>query len=446
MMEEILADLTEERNLLASVIRSEEAWLKVSDQITEGDFTNPINRSLWAIIDEMRQAGILPSPVAISDKLPKEIKEQVEALGGWEYISTLEKIPVESLNVEHYAKALKNFTVLRRGRDAGDQIRSFAEKSEDSSEFLEKVDQIVNEIPGEVGAEITLLGSIVDEFIEDKKINVRKIPGLSTGYPIFDTVTQGLQPGRLYILGARTGQGKSIWCLNLVKALAIDQEIPVLYISTEQTQKDEISRLVSIVAEVPEHSINNGTFALGNEYPERVIYAQDVIKAAPIYFSHDPMFTPEKLYRTIKKYVLVHKVQAVFFDYIRIPVSKISSNNTWALVGDLAYGLKAVASDLDIPIISAVQVNRDGSEAFKTTGEMDGSYFALSDMIEQASSCAMVLRPLNKSEREENPDYEHKRILTFSKNRHGSKSTRILFTIDNSFVKLTELRSLNNGN
>lgn len=443
-MEEILASLQQERNVLASIIQSQEAWLRVSDKLTEEDFTNPINQALWQIVDEMWESGVKPSPVSINDKLPTEIKKQVDELGGWEYISTLEKIPVEPLSVEHPAKELKNLTILRRGRAAGDQIKSFAEKTDSSETFLEKVEEIVNEIPGVVGTEVTLLGSIVEDYIAEKRANPKKIPGLSTGYPIFDSIVQGLQPGRLYILGARTGVGKSIWCLNLVKSLAIDQDIPVLYISTEQTQRDEISRLVSIVAEVPEHYINNGTFIQANDFPERVDEAQDKIKGAPIFFSHDPMFSPEKLYRTIKKYVLIEKVQAVFFDYIRIPVNKVGSSDKWALVGDLAYGLKAIASDLNVPIISAVQVNRDGSEAFKATGEMDGSYFALSDMIEQASSVAAVLRPLNKTEREENPDYESKRILTFSKNRHGSKNTKLLFTIDQSFVKLTELRAIGN--
>lgn len=443
-MDEVLANLTEERSLLASVIRSQEAWLKVSDIVTEADFTNPINSALWVVIDEMREAGLLPSPVSIKDKLPDSIKEQVDALGGWEYISTLEKIPIEPLNVEHHAKALKNLTVLRRGREAGEQIKNFAEQSSSSDAFMEKVEEIVNEIPGEIGPEVSLLGSIVDDYIAEKRANPKKIPGISSGYPIFDSVVQGLQPGRLYVIGARTGVGKSVWCLNLVKSIAIDQGLPVLYISTEQTQRDEVSRLVSIVAEVPEHYIDNGTFIHANDYPERVDNAQEKIKTAPIYFSHDPLFTPEKLYRTIKKYVLVEKVQAVFFDYIRMPVSKVGANNPWALVGDLAYGLKAIASELNIPVVSAVQVNRDGSESFKTTGEMDGSYFALSDQIEQASSVAAVLRPLNKAEREDNPDYEFKRVLTFSKNRHGSKSTKLLFTINNAYVKLTELRAIDN--
>lgn len=442
LVEEKLSDPAEERNLLACTIRSQEAWLRVSNSITVEDFTHPINRALWAVIDEMREGAGVPSPVSVMDKLPSDIKLQVDSMGGWEFIDSLMTIPVEPLGVEQHAKTLKGLTVLRRGRQAGESITKLANQGGPSEPFLQKVDEIVNDIPGEAGTDVILLGSIVSDYIAEKRANPKKLPGISTGYPILDVNIQGLQPGRMYILGARTGIGKSVWCLNLVKKLAIDQEVPVLYISTEQSPTDEISRLISIVADTPEHYINNGTFINMNDYPERVDNAEAKIKIAPIWFKHDPFFTPEKLYRTIKKYVITEGVRAVFFDYIRIPQGSIAAKDKWAMVGDLAYGLKAIASDLKVPVISAVQVNRDGSQEFKATGEIDGSSFALSDMIEQAASVAMVLRPLNHTEQKDYPDHKYKRVVTFAKNRHGSSSDKILYTMEEDYVKLSELKSL----
>src|SRR5665213_1687633 len=440
--EEKLSDAAEERNLIACTIRSQEAWLRISNTITIADFVHPINRQLWSIIDGMREKGEVPSPVSVTDKLSIDIKPMVDALGGWEYIDSLMKIPVDPLGVEQHAKRLHELTVLRRGRQAGESITKLADKGGPSDTFLQKVDEIVNDIPGEIGTEVILLGSIVTDYINEKRANPKKIPGISTNYPILDANIQGLQPGRMYVLGARTSVGKSIFCLNLVKRLAIDQDIPVLYISTEQSATDEISRLVSIVANTPEHYINNGTFVNMNDYPDQVAWAEGKIKSAPIHFSHDPFFSPEKLYRTIRKFVITEGVRAVFFDYIRIPQGNIASKDKWALVGDLAYGLKAIASDLKVPVISAVQVNRDGSEQFNVTGEIDGSAFALSDMILQASSVSMVLRPLNHTEQKDYPDYKYKRVVTFAKNRHGSSSDKILYKMEEKYVKLTELKSL----
>jgi replicative DNA helicase len=441
-MEETLTDTSEERNLIACALKSQEAWIRVSDTVTVEDFSQPLNRCLWGLITEMREAGVNPSPVIIHDKLPQELKQEIDSIGGWSVINALTELPIDPSNVEYHAKKLHELTVLRRGRFAGEKIQDLAIRSSSSDIFLQKVDEIVNDIPGDVTTDITLLGSIAEEYVNDRKGHQQELPGITTGFTALDSITQGLQQGRLYVLGARTGIGKSVFHINLVKQLAVDQGIPVLYISTEQTQKDEISRLLSIVGQVREHMLNNGTFSNSIDQVARMSDAVDAVRTAPIFFSHDPMFSPEKIYRTIKKYVLTEGVKAVFFDYIRIPVSKIGSNDKWAMVGDFAYGLKAIASELNIPIVAAVQVNRDGSQQFRETGEIDGSSFALSDMIEQAASVAMILRPLNKKEKEKFSDNVERRMLTFSKNRHGPKGDKILFTLNDGFVRMQEVERI----
>lgn len=437
-----LVDTSEERNLIACALKSQEAWIRVSDTVTSEDFSQPLNRCLWDLVTEMRGNGVNPSPVVIHDKLPTELKQELDVLGGWSAINALIELPIDPSGIEYHAKKLHELTVLRRGKNAGEKITDLAGKASSSDSFLQKVDEIVNDIPGEVGGDISLLGSIADDYLNERKGHIQELPGIATGFTALDSITQGLQQGRLYVLGARTGIGKSVFHINLVKQLAVDQGIPVLYISTEQTQKDEISRLLSIVGQVREHMLNNGTFNNSIEQVARMNDALAAVRNAPIFFSHDPMFSSERLYRTIKKYVLTEGVKAVFFDYIRIPVSKIGSNDKWAMVGDLAYGLKALASELNIPIVAAVQVNRDGSQQFRETGEIDGSSFALSDMIEQAASVAMILRPLNKKEKEKFSDNIERRMLTFSKNRHGPKGDKILYTLNDGFVRLEEVERI----
>src|SRR5713101_6962945 len=163
-VDERLSDLAEERNLLSCVLRSQDAWLRVSDQLTVDDFTHPINKALWVVLNDAREGNNIPSPVSVYDKLPKEIQEKVDAMGGWDFISKLAEIPVEPLNVENHAKRLNELSILRRGREAGAAIQRLALKAETSEKFLEGVEEIVNEIPGEVGNEVTLLGSIVVDY------------------------------------------------------------------------------------------------------------------------------------------------------------------------------------------------------------------------------------------------------------------------------------------
>jgi replicative DNA helicase len=219
----------------------------------------------------------------------------------------------------------------------------------------------------------------------------------------------------------------------------VDHEIPVLYISTEQTQRDEISRLLSLVSQVPEKSLANGMFAeMENDWDERVVDAIQRVRQAPIYFAHDPFFTLSKLLRVIKKHSIINGVKAVFFDYIKIPTENIASRDKWAAVGDLAYGLKACASDQNLPVITAVQINRDGADSFKFTGEIDSDAFANSDMIAQAMSVGMVLRPLNKEENKEHNWVGEKRILRVTDNRHGPSNYKGLYTFKDDVITLEE--------
>lgn len=438
--EEKLSDSGDERGLLSCVFKSVEAWLEVSDTLSSEDFTNPMTQSLWAIIDNMRNKGIEPDHMEVYEKLPENARAMVDKFGGWNFLQALGNLPAKPSNATHYAQRLRELTVLRRGREAGKEISVKAESGLTANKFMEEAEMLVNDIPGNVGDNVVDLGSIAYDFLKSKIANPAEIPGLSTGYELLDLELQGLQPGRMYVVGARKKTGKSILLLNIMKHMAIDRGIPILYISTEQTQTDEVSRMLSMVSGVPEHYINNGTFAkMTDDSPERVFAAQERLKDAPIKFAYDPFFSLSKLRRTIKKHRVLSNIQCVFFDYIKIPTDAMGGRDKWAQVGDLAYGLKAVAGDQNLPVVTAVQVNRDGAEQMKFTGDIDSDSFANSDMIAQAMSVGMILRPLNADEKKayEFAD-EPKRILKITDNRHGASSYKALFNFKADIITLEE--------
>lgn len=440
-----LRDGGEESRLLAAVYQSESAWLTVSDRVTPEWFAFPANQALWTVLDELRSSKVNPAPLVVYDRLPEGVKKQLDEIGGWTYLESLGTLPMDPSSVDYHAGKLEDLMVLRRGLRAGESISFQAMQAKNKEEYLNKVEEIVSEIPGPITDEVVLLGSIAEDFVKKKAANPKEIPGLTSGYPILDAELQGFQPGRMYVLGARKKTGKSVWLLNLVKHMAVDNRIPVLYISTEQSQEDEVSRLLSMTAEVPERYLGNGTFVDMADYSDRMDFAIEKIIKAPIHFQHDPFFSLSKLRRVIKKYVVLHGVQCVFFDYIKIPSENIGGRDKWAAVGDLAYGLKACASEQNVPVITAVQVNRDGAESFKFTGDMDSDAFAQSDMIAQAMSVGMILRPLNKEEKEEYTFAGEKRILKITDNRHGASSYKGLFAFNNEIISLEERQRLDPG-
>lgn len=433
-----IADSAAERNFLACVIKSEEGWMRVPQNFSGDAFNFDINRILWTTIDHLYSKGAKIDPVTLGEALPEEAQKGFQDLGGWKYIDTLRELPIDPLNVEREAAKLLEYRTRRRVRDAGEKIAGLPNSQDTLPEIKDKIELIVGEIEGTEGLDVTPISEGGFEYIEKKMTNPSEVPGLPSGFERLDKVLQGFQPGRLYVIGARKKTGKSVILLNWAKYLSVDNQVPVLWISTEHSRSDEFSRLLSLTSEVHESTINNGTFSSIPLFVERVSESLERIKGSPFYFCSMPQFSLEKIRRLARKYARVYGVKALFFDYVKSPEGQYGDKE-YQLVGNLAYGLKALAAAEQIPVVTAVQVNREGSNAWKAGEDMDSDYFAGSDRIAQAMSVGMVLRKPNKKECEED---HNRRVLTITDNRHGSSAYKLLLNFDGGIIKMEELAPL----
>jgi replicative DNA helicase len=276
-----------------------------------------------------------------------------------------------------------------------------------------------------------------EEFIAEKIAHPAEVPGLPSGFSELDKSIQGFQGGRLYVVAAPKKTGKSMILLNWAKHLSVDLGVPVLWVSTEHSQTDEYSRLLSLVSEVREMSINNGTFSEIDIHMERVESAVEKIAAAPFYFCSMPSFSVSKIKRLTRKFVRVYGVKALIFDYIKA-VADTANVREWQELGVLADGLKTLASTENIPVLSAVQINREGRAEWKAGGDMNFDYAAGSDRIGQFMSVGMVLRKPTKKEGE----VDNFRVLEVTDNRHGPENYLWLLSFRGEIIQLSEVRPL----
>lgn len=322
----------------------------------------------------------------------------------------------------------------RRIDSAGTKISSYSRDTSGLDKIREKVELAISEIDKELEEEAANIGVNGFSFIEKKMASPKETPGIASGFVEVDHLTQGFQPGRLYVVGARKKSGKSMLLLNWAKHIAIDNEIPVLWISTEHTIDDEYSRLLALTSSVYESSINNGSFSEIDALVERVADANDRIAKSPFYFSSMPHFTLTKIMRLVRKMVRVHGVKIVFFDYIKAP-SEGSNLAEWQELGVLTYGLKALGTKEGIPLVTAVQVNRAGQQNFRETGEMDSDDFAGSDRIAQALSVSWILR---RPTAKEALDTDQFRVLRCTDNRHGPTNCKLLLNFNGENSQISE--------
>jgi len=184
--------------------------------------------------------------------------------------------------------------------------------------------------------------------------------GLSTGYPILDEHIDGLVPGTLTVVAARPKMGKSTFLSNIATHVAYREDVPILYIDTEMPFDQWRDRIVAGMSGIPEREIKHGGY--DRETWNTIMYkCVKLVEKGQLYHEFMPGYTVEKLTALYKKYHMKHGIGLMVFDYLKEPDSSSieRQRREYQVLGDVTTRLKDLAGTLDIPCLTAVQLNRD---------------------------------------------------------------------------------------
>ena len=437
-----LASAPTERNTLACLLKSRDAWLSVADLLTIEDFTFDLNVALFRVICALYEQKLALDPVLLSSRLGQDSWKELEGLGGWDYILNLQALPIQPSNISGLATELRALTLRRRTQVAGEKISALATEEKDVERMLGKTQIEVDKIAADQDEGTRKIGEGLALQVQRKIESTNLIPGLKSGFHRLDEAIQGFQDGELYVTGGRLKIGKSILLLAWAKHLAVDQGVPVVWVSTEHSLRLEQMRLLSMVSEVPFLSLNSGQF---REFPpqmERAKEGVDTLEKAPLFFKSLPGFTLEKLRRITRKHVRLDGAKVLFFDYIKSPPDTSAFKAEWQQLGEFAYGLKQLAGEEEIPIVTGVQINREGSLAQRAHQDLDADYFSGSDRIAQAMTVGLTIRKPFQRELQEfsGRTDEGTRMLQIAANRLGGSSYKSILQFEPSILRLQELQ------
>lgn len=294
--------------------------------------------------------------------------------------------------------------------------------------------------------------SVVNTYIKNRIDNPQDLLGISSGFSNLDECIYGLEPGKLTVFCARPSVGKSTILLNVGANCVYnsDDDGVVVYIDTEMSWDQQMSRLLSYLSGVPEYDIKSGKFTLRDDAYNNVMKAVNVISGGKFLHHTYVNSNVEGLISIIKSYHHKYKIKLVIFDYIKITMSAVSRFN--AHIKDNQYlallvsSLKDLSRILNIPILSAAQLNR---EADNKDGAA-GSHIYGTDAILQFSDYVFALMPKSKTRVEEEGGWKNSgtHFLRVLKNRFGvSKDLSFIFDksilsffvapIDNTNIKPT---------
>lgn len=352
-----------EQAVLGGLMLDNRAWDLVSDQLTEQDFYRRDHRLIFKAIGELTEQQQPSDAVTLSDWLTQQ--EQLDDAGGLAYLGRLAKDTPSAANIQAYANIVREHAVLRQLIEVGTDIvdSAFRPGGQTSQILLDEAERKVFEI-AEQGAShrqgyrpIKTLLSATLEHLENLMEQEDPITGLPTGYTDFDEKTSGLQKGDLVIIAGRPSMGKTAFAMNIAEYGTLKAKQPVAVFSMEMPGEQLAMRLLSSLARVDQHRLRTGQ--LGEEDWIRLGSAVAMLNDSPLFIDDSGALTPSDLRSRARRIAREQDgLGLIIVDYLqlmRLPQAAESRANE---ISEISRSLKALAKELQAPVIALSQLNR----------------------------------------------------------------------------------------
>jgi len=354
-----------EQSVLGALLIDATAWEQVADIVTSEDFYRPDHRLIYEAIAELIGAGRPGDVVTVSEQL--ERRARLEDAGGLAYLGTLARDTPTAANARTYASIVRERALLRRLLEAGREIASsvFSDEGMSARELVDNAERRVFEIAemgsrGHQGAVrvSALLPALIDK-IDEWHTNPNKLRGLASGFTDFDSKTGGLRGGDLIVIAGRPSMGKTTLALNIAEYAAVspDSKAAVAIFSMEMPSEQLVTRMLASIGHVPLNSIRSGH--ISDDDWVRITAATSQLSEARIYIDETSALTPTELRARARRIKRESKgLDLIVVDYLQLMQVPGTQENRATEIAEISRGLKALAKELDVPVIAVSQLNR----------------------------------------------------------------------------------------
>ncbi len=353
-----------EQSVLGGLLLDNDAWDTVADRVTEVDFYRKDHRLIFRTINDLAEKHQPFDVITLSEAL--EQTGELEEASGLAYLGTLAKDTPSAANIAAYADIVRDRSVLRQLIQVGTDIASsgFKTDGKDTPELLENAERRVFEIAeqhqrGQGGFKSikTLLGEAVDK-IETLFEQEGSITGAGTGFTDLDDMTSGLQPADLIIVAGRPSMGKTTIAMNMAENIAIKGDKPVAVFSMEMPGDSLAMRMMSSLGRIDQHKVRTGKLD-DDEWP-RLTSAINILAETKLFIDDTPALTPTEVRSRARRLTRDHgQLGLIVLDYLQLMQSPSSGDNRVQQISDISRGLKALAKELNVPVVALSQLNRN---------------------------------------------------------------------------------------
>lgn len=417
-MDEVLNDkvpphsIDAEQAVLGALLLNWDAMADVVSILRPDRFYSLQHQAIYEALQKLYAKNVTGDVLSLINELTVENK--LENAGGAAYIASLtDKVP-SAANISYYANIVIDRSTRRELIKISSEMKvSSFELGRDSSSLLDSAEQKIfalaerNETTEVHAAKDIMVKEI--EIIESRYNSKNEFTGIPTGFAKLDTYTSGFQNSELIIIGARPSIGKTALALSMMRYIAVEKKIPCGFFSLEMPYESIGMRLLSQEARVPMNRIRAGTLKLDDV--KKVQDAAGRWYDAPLYIVDTPNMRLLELRAMARRLVVNQKVKIIFIDYIGLVATEDTSVPVYEQVSEISKSLKAMARELQIPIVALSQVARDAEGQEPNLAQLRGS-----GSVEQDADVVMFLH--RDRLKDETPAQEAKIIL--AKQRNGA--------------------------
>ena len=356
--------LEAEQAVLGGLLLDGAAWDNVADVVTERDFYRPDHQLIFGAIAALSGESQPCDVVTVSQYLERAGK--LEAAGGLAYLSSIARDTPSAANVRAYADIVRERSLLRQLIRAGTDIAAavFNSDGESARSLVDRAEQRVFEIAegsfrrreGALPVR-QLLPGVIDQ-IDEWHNNPDKLRGLPTGFTDFDKLTGGLRPGDLIIVAGRPSMGKTTLAVNMAEYAAVHPgtRASVALFTMEMPSEQVITRMLASIGGVPLTSLRSGK--ISDDDWVRITSATSQLSEAKIFIDEAPALNPTELRARARRVKREHGLNLIVVDYLQLMQVPGTQENRATEIAEISRGLKALAKELQVPVIALSQLNR----------------------------------------------------------------------------------------
>ncbi len=349
-----------EQSVLGSMLLDKEAIDTALEHLREADFYRDGHKLLFKAMEELSEKGEPVDVITLTDALRK--KNSLDGIGGATYLTTLANIVPTAANVEYYARIVQKNAVLRQLINTATKIVTKGYEAKDNlEELLDNAEQeIFNVARLRTQENFTSIKDVLmDTFDHIAQLYENKggITGISSGFSDFDNMTSGLQSSDLIIIAARPSMGKTTLALNMAQHIGIKEKEPVAVFSLEMSKEQLVQRMLVAQANIDAHRLRRGY--LNESDWAKLTEAVGPLGEAPIFIDDSPSISVMEMRAKSRRLKAKHGLRAIFVDYLQLMRGSEKSENRQQEISAISRGLKALAKELEIPVVALSQLSRE---------------------------------------------------------------------------------------